>query len=60
MPKVMPDMLAAVEKRVPMPDYMKEQMPDLLPMAMNHLMPKMLPAVVPLIEDPLVAYLRSP
>jgi len=38
---------------------MKEQMPDLLPMAMDHLMPKMLPAVVPLIEDPLVAYLRG-
>jgi len=59
MPKVMPDMLEAVERRVPMPQHMKEQMPDLMPMAMDNLMPKMLPDVVPLIGDPLIAYLRG-
>ncbi|MDY7077440.1 MAG: FAD-binding and (Fe-S)-binding domain-containing protein [Chloroflexota bacterium] len=59
MPKVMPDMLTAVGKRVPMPQHMKEQMPDLMPAAMDNLMPKMLPDIVPLISDPLVAYLRG-
>ena len=54
-----PDMLAAVEKRVPMPQHMKEQMPDLMPQAMDRLMPKMLPQIVPLISDPLIAYLRG-
>jgi len=59
MTKVLPDMLAAVEKRVPMPQHMKEQMPDLMPAAMENLMPKMLPAIVPLISDPLIAYVRG-
>jgi hypothetical protein len=57
MPGLLPDMLTAVEKRVPMPDYIKEQMPDLMPEAMSRLIPKMLPDVVPLISDPLIAYL---
>ncbi|MBC7294393.1 MAG: FAD-binding oxidoreductase, partial [Thermoleophilia bacterium] len=37
MPKVMPRMLELVKERVPMPDYMAEQMPDLLPKVMNNL-----------------------
>ena len=33
----MPDMLKAVERRVPMPDYMREQLPELMPKAMENL-----------------------
>jgi hypothetical protein len=60
MPKVMPAMLEAVGKRVPIPDFMQEQMPDLMPRAMGNLMPHLLPEVVPLIAQPLVDYLRQP
>jgi hypothetical protein len=60
MPKVLPTMLDRVEKTVPiMPGYMKEQMPDLMPAVMDALMPKMLPDVVPLVVDPMVAYLQG-
>ncbi len=59
MPKVLPDMLEAVGRRVPMPPHMKEQMPDLLPMAMDNLLPKMLPMVIPHFMPRMVAYLRQ-
>lgn len=39
MPKVMPTMLQRVADRVPMPDYMLEQMPVLMPKVMDSLMP---------------------
>ncbi len=59
MPKLMPDMLIAVGQRVPMPEHMREIMPELLPMAMNNLMPKMLPEVIPFFMPKMMAYLRA-
>ena len=59
MPKVLPTMLERVGAAVPMPNYMREQMPDLMPAVVDNLMPKMLPDVVPLVTDPLVSYLRG-
>ncbi len=59
MPKVMPAMLQAVGRRVPMPDFMREQMPELLPRATGNLMPHLLPAEVPLIAQPLIDHLQG-
>ncbi len=60
MPKLLPVMLDRIKARVPMPDYMAAQMPEMLPGVMDTLMPHMLPDVVPLVKDPLIAYLRQP
>lgn len=54
----MPTMLERVGEKIPMPDYMEEQVPELMPKVMENLMPKMLPDVVPLIVDPTIDYLR--
>lgn len=59
MPKVMDTMLQRVGERVPMPDYMAEQMPDLMPGVMDNLMPHMIGDLVPLVTDPMIAYLRG-
>jgi Fe-S oxidoreductase/FAD/FMN-containing dehydrogenase len=59
MPKVMDTMLERVGERVPMPDYMAEQMPELMPGVMDNLMPHMIDDVVPLVSDPMVAYLQG-
>lgn len=59
MPKVMDTMLARVAERIPMPDYMAEQMPQLMPQVMDNLMPHMIGDVVPLVTDPLIAYLKE-
>ncbi|MHB8895490.1 MAG: FAD-binding and (Fe-S)-binding domain-containing protein [Candidatus Geothermincolia bacterium] len=59
MPKVMPVMLERIGARVPMPDYMLEQMGDLMPKVMDNLMPHMIGDVVPLIADPMIRYLRG-
>lgn len=59
LPKVMPVMLAKVGERVPMPDYMREQMPALLPKVMHNLMPHMIGEVVPLVTQPMIDYLRG-
>lgn len=59
MPKVMPDMLAAVGKRIDMPDSMREQMPDLLPQTMESLMPNMLPLLMPYVVPSMIAYLKN-
>ena len=59
MPKLMPDMIAAMENIVPMPDYMKEQMPELMPEVMGNLMPKMLPEVIPHFMPKMEDYLRG-
>jgi Fe-S oxidoreductase/FAD/FMN-containing dehydrogenase len=59
MPKVMDTMLARIGERVPMPDYMAEQMPELMPGIMDNLMPHMINDVVPLVSDPMVAYLQG-
>jgi Fe-S oxidoreductase/FAD/FMN-containing dehydrogenase len=59
MPKVMPVMLDRVKERVPMPAYMAEQMPEMMPQVMDNLMPHMIGDVVPLVTDPMIAYLRE-
>ena len=58
MPKVMPTMLDRVSELVPMPDYMTEQMSELMPKVMDNLMPHMIGDVVPLVTQPMIAYLR--
>ncbi len=59
MPKVMDTMLARVADRIPMPDYMAEQMPALMPRVMDNLMPHMIDDLVPLVTDPMIAYLKG-
>ena len=59
MPKVMSTMLERVAERIPMPDYMREQMPSLMPKVMDNLMPHMIGAVVPLVTQPMIEYLRG-
>jgi Fe-S oxidoreductase/FAD/FMN-containing dehydrogenase len=59
MPKVMPTLLARIAERVPMPDYMAEQMPEMMPGIMDELMTHMVRDVVPLVTEPLVAYLQG-
>lgn len=59
LPKVMPDMLAAVGRRVPMPDFMQAQMPDLMPGVMGNLMPNMLPDLIPFVVPAFVDYLKQ-
>ena len=59
MPKVMPVMLKRIAAQVPMPDYMREQMPDMMPNIMDELMPHMIGDVVPLVTDPMIAYLKG-
>jgi hypothetical protein len=59
MPKVMPVMLERVARQISMPDYMAEQMPELMPKVMDSLMPHMIGDVVPLVVEPMIAYLRG-
>jgi heterodisulfide reductase subunit B len=59
MPKVMDTMLERIGERVPMPEYMAEQMPELMPGIMDNLMPHMIDDVVPLVSDPMIAYLQG-
>jgi Fe-S oxidoreductase/FAD/FMN-containing dehydrogenase len=59
MPKVMPTMLSRVADKIPMPDYMLEQMPVLMPKVMDNLMPHMIGDVVPLVTGPMIGYLRG-
>ncbi len=58
MPKVMPVMLKRVSERVPMPDYMQDQMGELMPKVVNRLMPHMIGDLVPLVTQPMIEYLR--
>lgn len=51
MSKVMPVLVRPVEERVPMPGYMEEQMPDLMPRVMNNLKPHMIGQVVSLFHS---------
>jgi hypothetical protein len=41
-----------------MPDYMQEQMGELMPKVMDCLMPHMIGEVVPLVTQPMIDYLR--
>jgi Fe-S oxidoreductase/FAD/FMN-containing dehydrogenase len=59
MPKVMPAMLERVGELVPMPDYMREQMGELMPKVMDNLMPHMIGDVVPLVTGPMIEYLHG-
>lgn len=59
MPKVMPKMLEMVKAKVPMPDFMQEQLPDLMPPAMVELMPKMLPDIIPHFMPLMIDYLQA-
>ena len=59
MPRLMPTMLARVAERIPMPDYMSEQMPVLMPKVMDNLMPHMIGDVVPLVTQPMIDYLTD-
>ena len=45
--------------RVPVPDYMAEQMPALMPKVMDNLIPHMVRDVVPLVTGPMIDYLRG-
>ena len=59
MPKVMPVMLQRISDRIPMPDYMRNQMPEIMPKVMDNLMPHMVGDVVPLVEQPMIEYLKG-
>jgi Fe-S oxidoreductase/FAD/FMN-containing dehydrogenase len=59
LPKVLPTMLDRIADRIPMPDYMAEQMPALMPKVMDELLPHMVGDLVPLVTDPMVAYLQG-
>ncbi len=59
LPKVMPVLLERVAARIPMPDYMNEQMGDMMPKVMGNLMPHMIGDVVPLITVPMIEYLNG-
>jgi len=50
---------AVFAERIPMPDYMQEQMPELMPKVMDNLMPHMIGDVVPLVTQPLIDHLRG-
>jgi len=55
----MPTMLERVGEMIPMPDYMAEQMPVLMPKVVDRLMPHMIGDVVPLVTQPLIDYLHE-
>ena len=57
MSKVMPVMLERVAGRIPVTDYMKKQMPELMPEVMANLMPHMIGDVIPLEAVPMIDYL---
>jgi len=52
-------MLQRVADRIPMPDYMLEQMPELMPKVMDNLMPHMIGDVVPLVTQPMIDCLQG-
>ncbi len=59
MPKVMGTMLKIISDKIPMPDYMLEQMPELMPRVMDNLMPHMIGDVIPLVADDMINYLQN-
>jgi hypothetical protein len=52
-------MLSLVGEMIPMPDYMSEQMPIMMPKVMVSLMPHMIGDVVPLVTPPMIDYLQG-
>ena len=59
MPKVLPHMIRLVEQRIPMPDYLRNQLPDLFPEVVDNVMPHMLPEVAPKYVPILFEHLRQ-
>ena len=51
--------LQRVAERIPMPDYMLEQISELMPKVMDQLMPHMIKDVVPLVSQPVIEYLKQ-
>jgi Fe-S oxidoreductase/FAD/FMN-containing dehydrogenase len=58
MPKVLPHMIQLVEQRIPMPDYLRNQLPDLFPEVVDNVMPRLLPEVAPKYVPVLFEHLR--
>jgi Fe-S oxidoreductase/FAD/FMN-containing dehydrogenase len=58
-PKVMPVLLKRMAEQIPMPDYMLEQMGELMPKVMGQLMPHMIKDMVPLVIQPMIEYLKN-
>jgi Fe-S oxidoreductase/FAD/FMN-containing dehydrogenase len=58
MPKVLPHMIQLVEQRIPMPDYLRNQLPDLFPEVVDNVMPSMLPEIAPRYVPILFEHLR--
>ena len=59
LPRVLPHMIHLVEQRIPMPDYLRNQLPDLFPEVVNNVMPQLLPEVAPKYVPVLFAHLRQ-
>jgi hypothetical protein len=58
MPKVLPHMIQLVEERIPMPDYLRNQLSDLFPEVVDNVMPRLLPEVAPRYVPILFEHLR--
>jgi Fe-S oxidoreductase/FAD/FMN-containing dehydrogenase len=59
MPKVLPHMIRLVERQIPIPDYLRNQLPDLFPEVVDNVMPRLLPDVAPKYVPVLFEHLRS-
>jgi hypothetical protein len=59
MPKVLPHMIRLVEQTIEMPDYLRNQLPDLFPEVVDNVMPKMLPQITPKYVPILFDHLRN-
>ena len=47
MQKVLPSIIQFVEGTIKMPDYLRQQLPDLFPEVVDNVLPKMLPEITP-------------
>ncbi len=59
MPKVLPHMIQLVERTIDMPDYLRNQLPDLFPEVVDNVMPKMLGQITPKYVPILFEHLRN-
>ena len=59
MPKVMERMLEKIRERIPMPEYMAQQIPILMPQVMDALMPHMIKDLLPLAVPSLIKHLKG-
>jgi Fe-S oxidoreductase/FAD/FMN-containing dehydrogenase len=58
MPKVTPDLVRLVEDSIEMPDYLRQQLPDLFPEVVDNVMPQLLPEITPKYVPVLFEHLR--